>query len=59
MTEEPTQEALDAFDAMVDDATHAAIEQFHALGLPEDTEQMSEIMVALNDAIAGVMRDWL
>jgi hypothetical protein len=57
-TEKPSPEAEEVFDEMVDEATHAAIECFHPLGLP-DGDQLSDLMVRLNDAIASVMRDWL
>jgi hypothetical protein len=57
-TEAPSKEAQDAFDKAVDDATHDAIGHFHFLGLPEG-DQLSDLMAELNDAISGVMKEWL
>lgn len=57
-TEPPSKEAEDAFDEAVDSATHDALKHFEFLGLPEG-DQLGDLMVSLNDAIAGVMREWL
>ena len=56
--EAPSEEALERFDAAVDDATHAVIAEFEWIGLPEG-DQLSDLMVSINDAIEAVMRDWL
>jgi len=57
-TEKPSQEALDCFDESVDGATHEVIAAFEWIGLPEG-EQLSDLMVQINDAIAPIMREWL
>jgi len=54
----PSQEALDRFDQAVDDATHAVIENFWWLGLPEG-DQLGALMVEINDSIARIMKEWL
>lgn len=59
-TERPSQETEDAFDQSVDDATHAVMENFEWMGLPDHgMDQRSELMVRINDAITGIMREYL
>lgn len=57
-TEAPSKEGVERFDAAVDDATHATIQAFDWIGLPEG-DQLGDLMIEINDAIAAVMRTWL
>lgn len=56
-TEQPSQAVEDKFDESCDDATHAVIAEFEWMGLPEG-DQLSELMVRINDAITAVMQEW-
>lgn len=56
-TEKPSQETEDRFDESVDNATHAVIAEFEWMGLPEG-DQLSDLMVRVNDAITAVMQEW-
>jgi hypothetical protein len=56
--EQPSAEAVDRFDHSIDEATHAIIAEFDWIGLPEG-DQLGDLMVRLNDAIASIMREWL
>jgi hypothetical protein len=47
----------DRFDEAVDDATHAVIGHFEYLGLP-DGEQLSDLMVRVNDALTALFSEW-
>ena len=60
-----TQADIDAendarFDDAVDEATHAVMEAFEWLGLPDEPamDQRGELIVRINDAIAGIMREY-
>lgn len=57
MQEQPTQAIEDRFDESVDDATHAVITAFEWMGLPEG-DQLSALMVRINDAITATMQEW-
>lgn len=57
-TETPAPETVQAFEESVDDAAHAAIIHFEWMGLPEG-DQRADLLERLNDAIAGVMREWI
>jgi hypothetical protein len=56
-TEPPSQETEDHFDDSVDSATHAVIAEFEWMGLPEG-DQLSELMVRINDALTQLMQEW-
>ena len=47
----------DHFDDSVDDATHAVITAFEWCGLPQG-DQLSDLMVRINDAIAAIMQEY-
>ena len=47
----------DQFDTAVDDATHAVIAEFEWMDLPEG-DQLSDLMVRINDAITAIMQDY-
>lgn len=51
------QEAEDRFDESVDNATHAVIAEFEWMGLPEG-DQLSRLMVEINDSITQIMQHW-
>jgi hypothetical protein len=56
--ESPGPEAEARFDQAVDDATHSVIAAFAWMGLPEG-DQLSDLMVRINDALTPIMREWL
>jgi hypothetical protein len=45
------------FNDSIDDATHGVITSFSWMGLPEG-DQLSYLMVEINDAIAAIMQKW-
>lgn len=55
---EPSEERLERFDCSVNDATHAVIDEFVWIGLPEG-DARTVILHRINDAITAIMRDWL
>jgi hypothetical protein len=58
MNESPTQEAENLFDHALDDATHAVMDYFAWMGLPEG-EQLVRLKESVNDALAPILREWL
>lgn len=48
----------EVFDERVDDATHAVMEQFGRLNLPNDVEQNSELMIRVNDALTQIFQEY-
>ena len=45
------------FDYHVDAITHQVIEEFEWLGLPEG-DQLSDLMVEINDALTAILQKW-
>ena len=47
------------FDYHVDEATHRVIDEFGWLGLPEaGDDQLSDLMVEINDALTAILQKW-
>lgn len=55
--EQVPQATEDRFDESVDNATHAVIAEFEWMGLPEG-DQLSALMVRINDLITAEMQEW-
>jgi hypothetical protein len=53
----PTQTTEDNFDQSTDNATHAVVTEFEWCALPEG-DQLSALMVRINDAITAIMQDF-
>ena len=49
--------ADDAFDEAVQNATMAVMDDFDYLGLPEG-DQLSGLMIEVNDAISAIFEEW-
>ena len=46
------------FDDSVDNATHAIITEFKWINLPEK-DQLTNLMVEINNALSAIMIEWL
>ncbi len=57
-TQRPSQAREDHFDESTDNATHAVIAEFEWIGMP-DGDQLSDIMVEINNAITDILARYL